>query len=113
VNLATFPKGRLPQALIKGLGALPFEVAIEPFIAPDSGLPGIRWVARDLKPPIFPQAAELFAQGRSVRDVRKALGISQGEAGRLRLGAAAEGLLSRNGRKGRWRWKWGRRGRLS
>jgi len=56
-------------------------------------LPGIRWVARDLKPPIFQQAAELFARGMSVREVRKALGISHGEAGRLRLRAAAEGLL--------------------
>jgi hypothetical protein len=50
-------------------------------------------VARDLKPPVFQQAAELFAQGMSVREVRKALGISHGEAGRLRLRAAAEGLL--------------------
>ena len=75
-----------------GDGALPFEAAIEPFIT-DSGLPGIRWVARDLKPPTFQRAAELFAQGMSVREVKKALGISHGEAGRLRLRAAAEGPL--------------------
>ena len=65
---------------------------MEPFIA-EASLPGIRWVARDLKPPIFQQAAELFAQGASVREVKQALGLSHGEAGRLRLRAAAEGLL--------------------
>jgi putative DNA primase/helicase len=78
---------------LAGEGALPFEAAVEAFITPDGGLPGIRWVARDLKPAIFQQAAELFARGASVREVRKALGISHGEAGRLRLRAAAEGLL--------------------
>jgi hypothetical protein len=51
-------------------------------------------LARDLEPPIFQQAAELFARGMSVREVKKALGISHGEAGRLRLRAVAEGLLS-------------------
>jgi hypothetical protein len=51
-------------------------------------------LASNLKLPIFQQAAELFAQGMSVRQVKKALGISHGEAGRLRLRAAAEGLLS-------------------
>jgi hypothetical protein len=71
---------------------MPMKAAAEPFVT-DVGLPGMRWVARDLKPPIFQQAAELFAQGMSVREVRKALGISHGEAGRLRLRAAAEGLL--------------------
>jgi hypothetical protein len=33
------------------------------------------------------------ARGMSVREVRKALGISHSEAGRLRLRAAAQGLL--------------------
>jgi transposase-like protein len=42
---------------------------------------------------IFQQAAELFARGLSVRQVKQALGISHSEAGRLRLRAAAEGLL--------------------
>jgi putative DNA primase/helicase len=78
---------------LTGEGAQPFEAVVEPFITPDTGLPGIRWVARDLKPPIFQQAAELFARGASVREVKQALGISHGEAGRLRLRAAAEGLL--------------------
>jgi len=61
-------------------------------LIPLPGAAGVRWTARDLKPPIFQQAAELFAQGMSVREVRKALGISHGEAN-LRLRAAAEGLL--------------------
>ena len=37
--------------------------------------------------------AALFQEGRSVRQVKTLLGISHGEAGRLRLRAAAEGLL--------------------
>ena len=77
---------------LAGEGALPFEAAIEALDTGTGNL-GIRWTARDLKPPIFQQAAELFAQGKTVRQVKKALGISQGEAGRLRLRAAAEGLL--------------------
>jgi putative DNA primase/helicase len=77
---------------LAGGGALPFEAAVEPFIT-EGGAPGICWVARDLMRPIFQQAAELFAQGLSVREVRKALGISHGEAGRLRLKAVAEGIL--------------------
>jgi putative DNA primase/helicase len=79
------------RALV-GDGAAPFEAAVKPFTA-DGGGAAIRWIARDLKPPIFRQAAELFAQGLSVREVKKALGISHGEAGRLRLRAATEGLL--------------------
>ena len=77
---------------LTGEGAVPFEAAVEAFVAV-GGVPGIRWVARDLKPPVFQQAAELFARGLSVRAVKQALGISHGEAGRLRLRAAAEGLL--------------------
>ena len=50
-------------------------------------------MARDLKPSVFEQAAALFQEGRSVRQVKTLLGISHGEAGRLRLRAAAEGLL--------------------
>ncbi len=37
-------------------------------------------------------SVELFASGRTVRRVKEILGISQGEAGRLRLRAAANGL---------------------
>ena len=43
----------------------------------------------DLKPSVFEQAAALFQEGKSVRQVKMLLGISHGEAGRLRLRAAA------------------------
>jgi hypothetical protein len=35
----------------------------------------------------------LFQQGKGVRQVKTLLGISHGEAGRLRLRAGAEGLM--------------------
>jgi hypothetical protein len=69
------------------------EAALAPFIT-DSDLPGIRWVARDIKPPIFQQAAELFREGHTVRQVAVLLGVSRSEAGRLRLKAAAEGIIA-------------------
>ena len=75
-----------------GEGAVPFEAMVEAFVS-EVWRTGVRWAARDLKPPIFQQAAELFAQGLSVRQVKTLLGISHGEAGRLRLRAAAEGFL--------------------
>ena len=75
-----------------GDGAAPFEAAVEPFTT-EGGKSAIRWLARDLKPSVFEQAAVLFQEGRSVRQVKMLLGISHGEAGRLRLRAAAEGLL--------------------
>jgi putative DNA primase/helicase len=75
-----------------GDGAAPFEAAVEPFTT-EGGKSAIRWVARDLKPSTFEQAAILFQEGKSVREVKTLLGISHGEAGRLRLRAAAEGLL--------------------
>jgi putative DNA primase/helicase len=75
-----------------GDGALPFEAAIEPFTT-EGGQSAIRWVARDLKPSVFEQAFALFQEGRTVRQVKTVLGVSHGEAGRLRLRAAAEGLL--------------------
>jgi putative DNA primase/helicase len=78
---------------LAGEGALPFEAAIETF-ATGNGKTGVRWLASDLKLPIFQQAVELFARGKSVREVKTALGISHGEAGRFRLRAVAEGLLS-------------------
>jgi hypothetical protein len=40
------------------------------------------------------QAAELFADGLTVREVAATLRISKSEAGRLRLRALAEGLVS-------------------
>jgi hypothetical protein len=55
----------------------------------ESGRAGIRWVARDLKPPVPYRAAELFRDGHTVRQVADLLGVSRSEAGRLRLRAAA------------------------
>jgi putative DNA primase/helicase len=79
------------RALV-GDGATPFEAAVEPFTT-EAGKAAIRWAARDPKPSVFEQAAALFQEGKSVRKVKMLLGISHGEAGRLRLRAAAEGLL--------------------
>ena len=72
---------------VEGAGAVPFEASVE------STADAIRWTTCDLAPPINKQAAELFAQGLTVREVAAALGISKSEAGRLRLKALAEGLL--------------------
>jgi putative DNA primase/helicase len=79
-----------------GDGALPFEAMVEAFVS-ESGRAGIRWVARDLKPPIQYRAAELFRDGHTVRQVADLLGISRSEAGRLRLRAAAEGIIGAMG----------------
>jgi putative DNA primase/helicase len=78
------------RALV-GEGAAPFEAAVGPFTA-EGGKPAIRWTARDLKPSVFEQALALFQKGKTVRQVKTLLAISHGEAGRLRLRAAAEGL---------------------
>ena len=59
----------------------------------ENGKPGIRWIARDLKPAMLNRAAVLFSQGLSVRQVASALGVSRSEAGRVRQRAVAEGLL--------------------
>jgi len=77
---------------LTGGGALPFEAAVQPFVD-TSGKPGIKWVVRDLRPPVLLQAAELFGQGRTVREVAALLGLSRSEAGRLRLQALGEGLF--------------------
>jgi putative DNA primase/helicase len=69
-------------------GAIPFEARVE-----NVG-EGIRWSSTDLKPPLLMQAAELFGEGMTVREVASALRISKSEAGRLRVRASAENLLS-------------------
>ena len=69
-------------------GAIPFEARVE-----NVGT-GIGWSLSDLKPPLLLQAAELFADGLTVREVAANLRISKSEAGRLRLQALAEGLVS-------------------
>jgi putative DNA primase/helicase len=77
---------------VDGAGALPFEAKIETFAA--DGAEGIRWSCCDLKPPLLMQAAELFGEGLTVREVASSLRISKSEAGRLRIRAIEDGLLS-------------------
>jgi putative DNA primase/helicase len=78
--------------MLAGAGALPFEAVVEAFVS-ESGRAGIRWVARDLKPPVLHRAAELFRDGHTVRQVAVLLGVSRSEAGRLRVRATADGIL--------------------
>ena len=73
---------------VDGAGVIPFEARVE-----NVGT-GIRWSLSDLKPPMLLQAAELFADGLTVREFAATLRISKSEAGRLRLRALAEGLVS-------------------
>jgi hypothetical protein len=54
----------------------------------------IRWSSLDLKPPMLLRAAELFGEGMSVREVAATLRISKSEAGRLRIRAIEDGVLS-------------------
>jgi putative DNA primase/helicase len=81
---------------VDGLGSSPFEAIVESFVI--DGRDGIRWLARDLAPPILKQAATMFEEGHTVRQVAKMLGVSKSEAGRLRQRAMDEGLFdSTNG----------------
>jgi putative DNA primase/helicase len=73
---------------VDGVGAIPFEARVE-----NSGS-GIHWSSSDLKPPLLAKAAELFAEGLTVREVAAILRVSKSEAGRLRLRALEEGLVS-------------------
>ena len=77
---------------VDSAGALPFEARLETF-AIDGGQ-RIRWSASDLKPRLLNQAAKLFSEGRTIREVAAKLHISKSEAGRLRIRAAEDGLLS-------------------
>jgi putative DNA primase/helicase len=72
---------------VDGNGAVPFEARIE------DGGEDIRWVTADLAPPRLKEAAMLFSEGHTVRQVAALLGISSSEAGRLRLRAVDSGLL--------------------
>jgi putative DNA primase/helicase len=76
---------------VDAAGALPFEARIESVNA--GGQRSIRWACSDLKPPMLKQAAELFSEGMTVREVAAALRISKSEAGRLRLRALTDGML--------------------
>jgi putative DNA primase/helicase len=77
---------------VDAAGALPFEARIESVNA--GGQRSIRWACSDLKPPMLKQAAELYSEGMTVREVAALLRISKSEAGRLRIRAFADGLLS-------------------
>jgi hypothetical protein len=77
---------------LTGDAATPFEALVQSLVM-ENGKPGIRWIARDLKPGILARAADLFAEGLTVRQVAAALGVSRSEAGRVRQRAEAEGLL--------------------
>jgi putative DNA primase/helicase len=76
---------------VDSAGALPFEARIENVNA--GGQRSIRWACSDLKPPMLKQAAELFSEGMTVREVAAALRISKSEAGRLRRRALTDGIL--------------------
>src|SRR4051812_15623152 len=73
---------------VEGAGAVPFEASVE-----NVG-DGIRWSSTDLKPPLLMQAAELYSDGLTVREVATTLRISKSEAGRLRIRAFNDGLLT-------------------
>jgi putative DNA primase/helicase len=77
---------------VDGAGAILFEASLESFTA--DGRDGIRWCSRDLVAPILKRAAALFADGVTVREVAATLRISKSEAGRLRMKAMDDGLLS-------------------
>jgi putative DNA primase/helicase len=74
---------------VDGNAAVPFEARIETADCHGS----IRWLAADLMPPRLKQAAVLFSDGHTVRQVAALLGVSSSEAGRLRLRAVDAGLL--------------------
>jgi putative DNA primase/helicase len=74
-------------------GRNPFEAHVESEMKID-GQELIQWSASDLKPPLIKQAAALFADGLTVREVASALSISKSEAGRLRIRAIADELIS-------------------
>ena len=75
-----------------GVGGVPFEAKAESFTVNDQE--GIRWACCDLKPPMLKRAAELFSEGMTVREVASTLRISKSEAGRLRIRALEDRLLS-------------------
>jgi hypothetical protein len=61
------------------------------------GRSGIAWASRELMPPLISEAAALFEDGQTVREVAAVLRISKSEAGRLRQRVVEEGLLGPTG----------------
>jgi putative DNA primase/helicase len=80
---------------VDSAGAMPFEARLDTLDV--DGQQSIRWSCSDLKPPMLLRAAELFADGMTVREVAATLRISKSEAGRLRIRASEDGLLSDTG----------------
>jgi putative DNA primase/helicase len=76
---------------VDGDAAVPFEAKLKAISADETA--GVRWLDHDLRPPVLQQAAQLFKDGLSVREVAGTLRVSKTEAGRLRLRAVADGLL--------------------
>ena len=77
---------------VDAAGAMPFEARLDSLDA--DGQQSIHWFSSDLKSPMLMRAAELFADGLTVREVAASLRISKSEAGRLRIRAIEDGLLS-------------------
>ena len=77
---------------MESVGAMPFEARLETLDG--DGQKSIRWSSSNLKPPMLMRAAELFGEGLTVREVAATLRISKSEAGRLRIRAIEDGLLS-------------------
>ena len=77
---------------VYGAGAVPFEASLESFTGDERD--GIRWCSRDLVAPILKRAAALFADGLTVREVAAILRVSKSEAGRLRIQAMDDGLVT-------------------
>jgi putative DNA primase/helicase len=71
--------------------AIPFEARVE-----NVG-DNIHWSSTDLKLPLLMQAAELFSDGMTVREVARVLHVSKSEAGRLRLRTLGDGLARGSG----------------
>ena len=76
----------------EGAGAFPFEASIQSIV--NDGSEAIRWSHQDIKPRLLNQAVELFSEGMTVREVATTLRISKSEAGRLRIRAFDDGLLT-------------------
>ncbi len=68
--------------------AVPFEAKIE--VSSGEGGDAICWAWSDIRPPLLKQAAEMFKEGLTVREVAAILRISKSEAGRLRLQAVGD-----------------------
>jgi hypothetical protein len=93
-----FQKSQLPikkPGFDGSIGAMPFEARLTTLDV--EGEQRIRWSSSDLKPPMLLRAAELFGEGLTVREVAATLRISKSEAGRLRIRASEDGLLSDTG----------------